>query len=70
MELGLQSVKDETAALINRGHSYADFLDGYGAPVGLDQAGKDAGQQHQNKADREDRISLFSLCHLDFPSVS
>lgn len=29
VELGLQSVKDETAALINRGHTYADFLDGY-----------------------------------------
>ena len=29
VELGLQSVKDETATLINRGHSYADFLDGY-----------------------------------------
>ncbi len=29
VELGLQSTKDETATLINRGHSYADFLDGY-----------------------------------------
>ncbi len=29
VELGLQSVKDETAALINRGHSYADFVRGY-----------------------------------------
>ena len=29
VELGLQSVHDETASLINRGHSYADFLCGY-----------------------------------------
>ena len=29
VELGLQSSCDETAALINRGHTYADFLDGY-----------------------------------------
>lgn len=29
VELGLQSVHDETARLINRGHSYGDFVDGY-----------------------------------------
>ena len=29
IELGLQSVHDRTAALINRGHTWADFLDGY-----------------------------------------
>ena len=29
VELGLQSSSDETAELINRGHTYADFLDGY-----------------------------------------
>jgi len=29
VELGLQSVYDETAAKINRGHTYAEFLDGY-----------------------------------------
>ena len=29
VELGLQSVHDETAHRINRGHTYADFLDGY-----------------------------------------
>lgn len=29
VELGLQSSSDETAEIINRGHSYADFLDGY-----------------------------------------
>jgi len=29
VELGLQSVHDETAKLINRGHSYADFVEGY-----------------------------------------
>ena len=29
VELGLQSSNDETARLINRGHSYKDFLDGY-----------------------------------------
>ena len=29
VELGLQSVHDRTALLINRGHSYADFLNGY-----------------------------------------
>ena len=29
LELGLQSVHDETARLINRGHSYNEFLDGY-----------------------------------------
>ena len=29
VELGLQTAKDETAALINRGHTYADFLEGY-----------------------------------------
>ena len=29
VELGLQSSSDETAALINRGHTYADFLQGY-----------------------------------------
>lgn len=28
-ELGLQTVHDDTAALINRGHTYADFLSGY-----------------------------------------
>lgn len=31
IELGLQSVHDETAALINRGHSFFDFLQGYEA---------------------------------------
>lgn len=29
VELGLQSIYDETAELINRGHSYEDFLQGY-----------------------------------------
>ncbi len=29
VELGLQSVHDSTARLINRGHTYADFVDGY-----------------------------------------
>ncbi len=29
VELGLQTVHDRTAALINRGHTFADFLDGY-----------------------------------------
>ncbi len=29
VELGLQSSKDETAALINRGHSFADFCKGF-----------------------------------------
>ncbi len=29
VELGLQSSSDRTAALINRGHTYADFLAGY-----------------------------------------
>ncbi len=29
VELGLQSVYDETAARINRGHTYAEFLDGF-----------------------------------------
>lgn len=29
IELGLQTTNDETARLINRGHSYADFLKGY-----------------------------------------
>ena len=29
IELGLQSVHDETARRINRGHTYADFLEGY-----------------------------------------
>ena len=40
VELGLQTAHDETAALINRGHTYGDFLDGYtrlrkGAPKAL-----------------------------------
>ena len=29
VELGLQSSSDKTAEIINRGHTYADFLDGY-----------------------------------------
>ncbi len=29
VELGLQTIHDSTAALINRGHTFADFLDGY-----------------------------------------
>ncbi len=29
VELGLQTVHDDTARLINRGHTFADFLDGY-----------------------------------------
>ena len=29
VELGLQTIHDQTAFLINRGHTYADFLDGY-----------------------------------------
>lgn len=29
VELGLQSVHDSTAAVINRGHTYAEFLQGY-----------------------------------------
>ena len=40
VELGLQTTHDRTAALINRGHTYADFLEGYnrlrtGAPKAL-----------------------------------
>ena len=40
VELGLQTVHDGTAAAINRGHTYADFLEGYtrlreGAPRAL-----------------------------------
>lgn len=40
VEIGLQTAHDATAALINRGHTYADFLDGYtrlreGAPRAL-----------------------------------
>ena len=40
VELGLQTAHDHTAALINRGHTYADFLEGYtrlrgGAPRAL-----------------------------------
>lgn len=40
VELGLQTAHDETAALINRGHTYGDFRDGYtrlrqGAPKAL-----------------------------------
>ena len=40
VELGLQTTHDETAALINRGHTYADFAEGYarlrrGAPKAL-----------------------------------
>ena len=40
VELGLQTSHDPTAALINRGHTYADFLEGYnrlrtGAPKAL-----------------------------------
>ncbi len=31
VELGLQSVSDQTAVRINRGHTYADFLKGYEA---------------------------------------
>ncbi len=30
VELGLQTVHDNTAAFINRGHSFSDFLEGYG----------------------------------------
>lgn len=30
LELGLQTIHDETLALINRGHSYSQFLEGYG----------------------------------------
>ena len=30
VELGLQTAHDKTAQLINRGHSFSDFLDGYG----------------------------------------
>ena len=29
VELGLQTIHDTTASAINRGHTYADFLDGY-----------------------------------------
>lgn len=29
LELGLQSIHDQTAALINRGHGYAEFVAGY-----------------------------------------
>jgi len=40
VELGLQTTHDKTAAAINRGHTYADFLEGYtrlrtGAPEAL-----------------------------------
>ena len=35
VELGLQSVFDETARSINRCHTYADFLEGYGKLEGL-----------------------------------
>ncbi len=40
VELGLQTAHDATAARVNRGHTYADFLDGYrrlrsGAPEAL-----------------------------------
>lgn len=40
VELGLQTTHDKTAVAINRGHTYADFLEGYsrlreGAPAAL-----------------------------------
>lgn len=35
VELGLQTVHDKTAALINRGHTYTEFLDGYKKLAGL-----------------------------------
>lgn len=30
VELGLQTIHDDTARLINRGHSFADFIEGFG----------------------------------------
>lgn len=30
LELGLQSIHDSTLSLVNRGHTYQEFLDGYG----------------------------------------
>lgn len=36
VELGLQSIHDSTAALINRGHTYEDFLRGYESLRALD----------------------------------
>lgn len=37
VELGLQTVHEETAKRINRGHTFSEFLDGYRALEGIDR---------------------------------
>jgi len=56
VELGLQSTNDATADLINRGHSFADFVDGY--------------TRLRNAASEINRTMSESADGLDFPRIS
>ena len=47
-----------------------DLFDLHGTEIGLDHAGKDAGQEHQNNADPKEYISFISFFHcVTLPSL-
>ena len=70
VELGLQTAHDDTAALINRGHTYADFREGYsrlraGAPKALTCVHLIFGLPGETEADMLDTVERVAELHPD-----
>ena len=70
VELGLQTVHDKTATLINRGHTYADFLEGYhrlrkGAPKALICVHLIFGLPGESEADMLDTVRAVAALKPD-----
>ena len=68
VELGLQTVHDSIAARINRGHTYADFLDGYtrlrtDAPKALTCVHLILGLPGEEEADMLDTVRRVAALH-------
>ena len=74
VELGLQTSKDETAALINRGHDFATFKDGYnrlrqGAPcvkIGIHIIN---GLPTENTEDMKNTLTCVADLHPDLVKI-
>ena len=68
VELGLQTAHDTTAARINRGHTYADFVEGYtrlreGAPKALTCVHLIFGLPGESQADALDTVRAVAELH-------
>ena len=70
VELGLQTAHDRTAARINRGHTYADFLDGFdrlrnGSPKALICVHLILGLPGETETDMLDTVRKVAALHPD-----